>query len=84
MHRYLVLLFRRPQCDPAVVPLHQQFLEELRAEGRNEMSGPFGDKPGGAYLLRAETLEEALAIAHRDPAHTSGGWDVTVYEWRAS
>jgi hypothetical protein len=44
MKRYLVLLFRRPQLDPAVVPLHQQFL-------------------------------------HRDPAHTSGGWDITVYEW---
>jgi hypothetical protein len=26
-------------------------------------------------------MDEALAIAHSDPAHTSGGWDVTVYEW---
>ncbi len=83
MNRYLVLMFRRPQFDPAVVPLHKQFLEALRAEGRNEMSGPFGDRSGGAYLLRADTLEEAVAIAHRDPTHTSGGWDVSVYEWQA-
>ncbi|GLQ49757.1 YciI family protein [Dyella flava] len=82
MNRYLVMLFRRPQVDPAVVPLHQQFLEDLRAQGRNEMSGPFGDKSGGAYLLRAESMEEALNIAHGDPAHTSGGWDVTLYEWQ--
>jgi len=34
-------------------------------------------------LLRADSMEEALAIAHRDPAHTSGGWDVTVHEWQA-
>ncbi|HUA81917.1 MAG TPA: YciI family protein [Dyella sp.] len=83
MNRYLVMLMRRPQLDPAVVPLHQQFLQLLRDEGRNEMSGAFGDKSGGAYLLRAESMEEALHIAHRDPAHTSGGWDVTVYEWNA-
>lgn len=83
MNRYLVILFRRPHVDPAVVPLHQQFLEDLRAQGRNEMSGSFGDKSGGAYLLRAESLDEATDIAHRDPAHTSGGWDVTLYEWHA-
>jgi len=83
MNRYLVMLFRRPQVDPAVVPLHQQFLEDLRAQGRNEMSGPFSDKSGGAYLLRAESMEEALKIAHSDPTHVSGGWDITLYEWKA-
>jgi uncharacterized protein YciI len=83
MNLYLVMLMRRPQVDPAVVPLHQQFLADLRAQGRNELSGPFGDKSGGAYLLRAASLDEAIGIAHRDPAHTSGGWDVTLYEWHA-
>jgi len=81
MHRYLVLLRRRPQLDPEVVPLHRQFLDELRAQGRNEMNGPFGDKSGGAYLLRATSIDEAMAIVQRDPAHTSGGWDITVHEW---
>jgi uncharacterized protein YciI len=83
MNRYLVILMRRPQFDPAIVPLHQQFLAELGAQGRNEMSGPFGDGSGGAYLLRAGSPEEAEAIVHRDPAHASGGWDVTVHEWLA-
>lgn len=83
MNHYLVILLRRPQYDPAVVPLHQQFLENLRSQERNELSGPFGDKSGGAYLLRAESMDEALKIAHSDPAHTSGGWDVTLYEWHA-
>ena len=83
MNRYLVILLRRPQYDPAVVPLHQQFLENLRSQERNELSGPFGDKSGGAYLLRAESMDEALKIAHSDPAHTSGGWDVTLYAWHA-
>jgi len=83
MNRYLVLAMRRAQFDAAVVPLHQQFLEDLRAEGRIELSGPFGDKSGGAYLLRADDMAEAKAIADRDPAHTSGGWDITLYEWVA-
>jgi len=83
MNRYLVLVMRRPQFDPAVVPRHQQYMEDMRAEGRNEMTGPFGDKSGGAWLLRAKDLAEAQEIAHRDPAHTSGGWDITVYEWLA-
>jgi uncharacterized protein YciI len=81
MKRFLVMLMRKPPIDPAVIPLHQQFLADLREQGRNEMSGAFADRSGGAYLLRAESMEAALAIAQRDPAHTSGCWDVTVYEW---
>jgi uncharacterized protein YciI len=83
MNRYLVLAMRRADFDAAVVPLHQQFLDDLRAQGRIELSGPFGDRSGGAYLLRADDLAQAQAIVHRDPAHTSGGWDITLYEWVA-
>jgi uncharacterized protein YciI len=83
MNRYLVLAMRRADFDAAVVPLHQQFLDDLRAQGRIELSGPFGDRSGGAYLLRADDLAQAQAIVHRDPAHTSGGWDITLYEWAA-
>ncbi len=83
MNRYLVVLLRRPQLDPAVIPQHQRFLEGLRDEGRNDMSGPFTDGSGGAYLLRAADLAEATRMAHRDPAHTSGGWEITVREWQA-
>lgn len=83
MNLYLVMVMRRPQFDPAVVPAHRRFLDELRAEGRVERSGPFADKSGGAYLLRATDQAEAQTIAHRDPTHVSGGWDVTVFEWQA-
>jgi uncharacterized protein YciI len=83
MNRYLILLIRRPSLDPARVPLHLAFLDGLREEGRVELSGGFSDKSGGAYLLRAADLAEATAIAQRDPAHVSGGWDITVHEWLA-
>lgn len=83
MNRYLVVLIRRPDIDPAVVPKHMAFLEGLREQRRVELSGGFSDKSGGAYLLHADSLAEATAMVHRDPAHTSGGWDITVYEWQA-
>lgn len=82
MNRYLVLLLRRPHLDPSVIPLHLAYLDGLRERGVVELSGGFGDKSGGAYLLRAGDLAEASAIAHNDPAHVSGGWDITVHEWQ--
>lgn len=82
MNRYLVLVMRRPQFDPAVVPRHREFLDALHAQRRLELRGPFGDGSGGAYLLRADSLDEAHAIAWRDPTHISGGWEITVREWQ--
>ncbi len=83
MNRYLVVLTRLPHLDPAVVPLHLAFLDDLRAGGRIELSGGFSDKSGGAYILHAADLAEASAIVQRDPAQTSGGWRITVHEWHA-
>jgi uncharacterized protein YciI len=83
MNRYLVMAMRRPDFNPAMVQPHKDFLEGLRAGGRIELSGGFSDKSGGAYLLLAGDLDDALAIAHEDPAYVSGGWDITVYEWQA-
>jgi uncharacterized protein YciI len=85
MNRYLVLALRRPDFDPAQVQPHRDFLAALREQGRLELAGPFGEgaPAGGAYLLRAADLAEARAIAGQDPAHTSGGWDITVHEWHA-
>jgi uncharacterized protein YciI len=82
MNRYLVMVMRHPHFDPAVVPRHRAFLDDLQAQERIVLRGPFGDGSGGAYLLRAGSLDEARAIAQRDPTHTSGGWQVTVYEWQ--
>lgn len=83
MNLYLVVLMRRPVVDPAAVTAHQTFLDTLRADGALERSGPFADKSGGAYLLRAADLASAQAIVARDPASTSGGWDITIHEWQA-
>ena len=83
MNRYLVITLRTPAFDPAVAEPHYRFLDDLRTHDRIEMSGPFGDKSGGAYLLRAASLDEATAIAQRDPLHLTGASKVSVREWRA-
>jgi len=81
--RFLVMARRRPQFDPAVIAPHLAFLDALREQGVLELAGPFGDRSGGAYLLRAADLATATALAHGDPLHTRGASQVTVYEWDA-
>ncbi|HET9834882.1 MAG TPA: YciI family protein [Rhodanobacteraceae bacterium] len=83
MQRYLILTLRTPRFDPAVIEPHYAHLDRLRERGMLELFGPFGDKSGGAYLIRAQDLDEARAIAHSDPVHVSGSSRVTVYEWNA-
>jgi uncharacterized protein YciI len=81
MKRYLVMAMRNPDFSDEVVAPHLAFLEELRSAGRLEMTGAFSDKSGGAYLLTVDSLEEAQAIARRDPLATYGSSTLTVYEW---
>ena len=82
MTRYLVMAMRRPSFDDAVIAPHLAFLEELRAMGQLEMTGGFSDRSGGAYVLvNVASLDEAKAIAARDPLTLTGTSDLTVYEW---
>ena len=82
MTRYLVMAMRRPAFNEAVIAPHLAFLDELRAAGQLEMTGGFSDKSGGAYVLvNVASLEDARAIAARDPLALTGTSDLTVYEW---
>ena len=82
--RYLVLTLRNPDFDPAVIAPHYAHLDRLRAAGALELAGPFGDRSGGAYLLRAADLATATTLAHADPLHASGASRVSVHEWDAT
>jgi len=83
MQRYLIFTRRTPNFDPAALAPHYAFLDGLRRAGRLELAGPFSDRSGGAYLLRAEGLAAATAIAHSDPLHLTHSSEVTVHEWDA-
>ncbi|ALN55604.1 MULTISPECIES: YciI family protein [Lysobacter] len=84
MNRYLVMVMRLPQFDTEQIGPHREFLDGLRAQARLELSGGFGDKTGGAYVLRAVDLEEARVLAFADPLHLTGSSRVDVYEWQAA
>jgi len=83
MNRYLIITTRKPSFQISAVTDHFVFLDTLRAKGKLELSGAFTDKTGGAYVLLAETLEEANAIALEDPLHTTNSSAITVREWAA-
>ncbi|PRC95250.1 YciI family protein [Solimicrobium silvestre] len=84
MQRYLVMTIRTPQFQTSVIDAHYAFLDRLRQQGKLELAGPFSDKSGGAYLIKAANLDEARAVAFSDPVHTTNSSDVTVYEWNAT
>ena len=84
MKRYLILALRTPRFDPGVIAPHHEHLARLREQGQLELSGPFTDRSGGAYLVRAADFDAARAIACSDPLHASGASQLTVYEWNAA
>ncbi len=80
---YLVTTLRTADFQASAIDPHYAFLDGLRRAGSLVMSGRFGDGSGGAYVLRAVSLDEAGAIAQRDPLHTTGSSRVAVREWHA-
>lgn len=84
MKQYLILAMRTPKFDGGVIAAHRMHLAALKDRGVLEASGPFTDKSGGAYLIRAGSLEDARAIAFADPVHLTGSSEMTVREWNAA
>jgi uncharacterized protein YciI len=84
MLKYLVVTIRTAQFQHAAIALHQDFLARLQQSGRLEMSGPFTDKSGGAYVLLAENTEAANRLAFSYPLYTSNSSTVIVHEWRVT
>ena len=81
--KYLVLTRRGPSFDPDVIPAHYEFLDELRHRGLLEQAGPFTDKTGGAYVLNADSLNEAIALADQDPLQARRCSTIEVLEWNS-
>jgi uncharacterized protein YciI len=81
--RYLVMVMRTPQFQASAIEPHHAFLETLRQNGQLEMTGPFSDKTGGAYVIQADNFAAAQALAFTDPLHTTQSSIITVYEWNA-
>ncbi len=83
MH-FLILALRTPDFDPEVLPSHRAYLQALRVRGLLAAHGPFLDQSGGAYVIEADSLPEAEAVAAADPLSSSGASEMAVWAWDAT
>jgi uncharacterized protein YciI len=59
-------------------PLHRDYAQKLRNEGKLVVAGPFRDGTGALMVYEAGSLQEALTLAADDPFCKEGVW--TSYE----
>ncbi|HEY4294251.1 YciI family protein [Luteibacter sp.] len=82
LHLYLVLAMRTPAFQADAGEAHQAFIEDLIEQDLLELTGPFTDLSGGAYILRASDMDTATQIVHSDPLHITGSSTLSIHEWR--
>jgi uncharacterized protein len=63
-------------------PAHLQYASDLYQVGKVHSAGPFLDGKGGLVIYECDTEEEAIRLAMRDPAVTSGARTVEVRAWK--
>ena len=69
---YVYLMKNNKALSLEIIRRHVNHLRELDAEGALVLCGPFSDYPGGMVVVRAESPDEAKAIAEADPFISSG------------
>lgn len=60
---------------------HLAWMRRQHREGKIHMSGPTPDRKLGIYLIRADSREEAEAIAGSDPYTAAGFCKFELIEW---
>lgn len=68
--KFVILGFDGPdgsQKRPLHRPEHLQRLQDLQAQGKLILAGPFSDGAGSLMIIDADSLEEANTFARADP-----------------
>ncbi len=81
MKKYLVFIERRPHFSGNSIPKHREYLNSLRDQQSLDLAGGFTDQTGGAYVLRADSLEDAINIVKNDPMYIENECTYHVKEW---
>lgn len=63
------------------VPAHRAYVRELIAKGHKAKTGYWARRGGGMLLFEADSMEEAIAIAAKDPLVVNGCVTYEVYQW---
>jgi uncharacterized protein len=78
---FLLMTNRTNKFDSNDIQGHYDHLEKLKKEELLVMYGPFSDATGGAYLIKAASLDEATNIGNSDPLIQNGSSTLTIKEW---
>lgn len=76
-----------PDAVKAALVDHLAYQAALERAGKLALAGPMSDETGtqmegvGLIVYRAESLEEAHALAEGDPMHSSGARRFTLRRW---
>ncbi|MEF3310675.1 YciI family protein [Paenibacillus sp. GYB004] len=83
MHYVALLTIIDQELNAKVRPAHLDYLDRLYKENKVVMAGPFTDKKGGMVIYRADSPEEARALAEADPVVAEGARTLELREWNA-
>jgi len=76
-----LLMMKDPEKNKTYRPQHLEFLEKNTKEGKIFARGRFADNSGGMVIYKAESFEEAEAMAKADPLVTTGARSLELHEW---
>lgn len=78
---------KTPADLKAVLPDHLAYQKSLEEQGKLAFAGPLSDHSGeemqgsGLIVYRADSFEQARALAEADPMHKSGARSFTLRRW---
>jgi uncharacterized protein YciI len=76
-----LLMMKDPEKNKTFRPQHLEFLETKNREGKIFARGRFSDNTGGMVIYKAESFQEAEALAKADPLVISGARSLELHEW---
>lgn len=69
---FVYFLENKRDLNKAIIYDHVAYLRMLDESGKLLLSGPFMDYPGGMVVIETENIEQAIAIAEKDPFVSQG------------
>lgn len=81
-HYAAILHIVDPEKRKELLPKHREFLFSMREQGKIYAMGPFVDGAGGLVIYVADSLEEAQAMAEKDPYVSEKALRLELHEWR--
>jgi uncharacterized protein YciI len=83
LKQFLVIIERKPSFTGESLQGHRDFLLKLKKDNVLKVAGGFEDRTGGAYVIQADSLEEAEKIVNGDPMKIENHSIYSLKEWNA-